>query len=78
MEYEADAFRFFVLLAHYRSPIDSQKRPLEAGSQESGAVRQAAKTSGAIERPGVPLRLSRWTPAVALAKAKFWNLWKRF
>ena len=36
-KYEADAFRFFVLLAHYRSPIDFSEEALEQAQQKPGA-----------------------------------------
>lgn len=41
--YEADAFRFFVLLAHYRSPIDFSEGALEQARKSLERIRQAAK-----------------------------------
>ena len=42
-EYEADAFRFFVLLAHYRSPIDFSEKALKQTRKSLERIRQAAK-----------------------------------
>jgi cysteinyl-tRNA synthetase len=42
-EYEADAFRFFVLLAHYRRPIDFSEKALEQARKSLERIRQAAK-----------------------------------
>ncbi|VVB68913.1 Cysteine--tRNA ligase [uncultured archaeon] len=41
--YEADAFRFFVLLAHYRSPIDFSEEALEQARKSLERIRQAVK-----------------------------------
>ena len=64
-KYEADAFRFFVLLAHYRSPIDFSEEALEQAQKSLERIRQAAKI---IEEqletaPESPLRLKRSIPA---------------
>jgi cysteinyl-tRNA synthetase len=42
-KYEADAFRLFVLLAHYRSPIDFSEEALEQAGKSLERIRQAAK-----------------------------------
>ncbi len=77
-KYEADAFRFFVLLAHYRSPIDFSEEALEQAQKSLERIRQAAKIieeqletapepeSSAIE-PLDPIV----DPDVAEAKARF-------
>jgi len=41
--YEADVFRFFILLAHYRSPIDFSLEALEQSRRSLERIRQAAK-----------------------------------
>jgi cysteinyl-tRNA synthetase len=80
--YEADAFRFFVLLAHYTSPIDFSEEALEQAQKSLARIRQAAKIiekqleaapdpeSSAPEEidPSIDSNLD---PSVALAKAKF-------
>jgi cysteinyl-tRNA synthetase len=77
-KYEADAFRFFVLLAHYRSPIDFSEEALEQAQKSLERIRQAAKNieeqletapepgSSALE-PLDPIV----DPDVAEAKARF-------
>jgi cysteinyl-tRNA synthetase len=41
--YDADSFRFFVLLSHYRSPIDFSEEALEQAERSLERIRQAAK-----------------------------------
>ena len=41
--YDADSFRFFVLLSHYRSPIDFSEEALEQASRSLERIRQAVK-----------------------------------
>ncbi|MEI8004091.1 MAG: DALR domain-containing protein, partial [Methanothrix sp.] len=75
-KYEADAFRFFVLLAHYRSPIDFSEESLEQASKSLERIRQAAKIieeqletvqeSSATEPTGISI-----DPSVAEARARF-------
>jgi cysteinyl-tRNA synthetase len=43
-KYDAETFRFFVLLAHYRSPIDYSEEALEQARRSLERIRQAAKT----------------------------------
>jgi len=71
-EYEADAFRFFVLLAHYRSPIDFSEEALEQACKGLERIRQAAKiVEGQLEKAPESSAPEGIDPAVALAKAKF-------
>jgi cysteinyl-tRNA synthetase len=71
-EYEADAFRFFVLLAHYRSPIDFSEKALEQARKSLERIRQAAKIiEEQLERAQESSAPEQMDPAVALAKAKF-------
>ena len=71
-EYEADAFRFFVLLAHYRSPIDFSEKALEQAHKSLERIRQAAKIiEEQLEKALESSAPEQIDPAVALAKAKF-------
>jgi cysteinyl-tRNA synthetase len=71
-EYEADAFRFFVLLAHYRSPIDFSEKALEQARKSLERIRQAAKIiEEQLEKAPESSAPEQMDPAVALAKAKF-------
>ncbi|MGZ4946316.1 MAG: DALR domain-containing protein, partial [Halobacteriota archaeon] len=71
-EYEADAFRFFVLLAHYRSPIDFSEEALEQARNGLERIRQAAKIiEEQLEKAPESTTPEGMDPAVALAKAKF-------
>jgi cysteinyl-tRNA synthetase len=71
-EYEADAFRFFVLLAHYRSPIDFSEKALEQARKSLERIRQAAKIiEEQLEMAPESSGPEQMDPAVALAKAKF-------
>ncbi|HEX7514526.1 MAG TPA: cysteine--tRNA ligase [archaeon] len=71
-EYEADAFRFFVLLAHYRSPIDFSEEALEQARNGLERIRQAAKIiEEHLEKAPESSGREGMDPAVALAKAKF-------
>jgi cysteinyl-tRNA synthetase len=71
-EYEADAFRFFVLLAHYRSPIDFSEKALEQARKSLERIRQAAKIiEEQLEKARESSAPEQMDPAVALAKAKF-------
>jgi cysteinyl-tRNA synthetase len=73
-KYEADAFRFFVLLAHYRSPIDFSEEALEQAGKSLERIRQAVKNieeqletapePGSSATEGID-------PAVVEAKARF-------
>ena len=74
--YEPEAFRFFVLLAHYRSPIDFSEEALEQAQKSLERIRQAAKiieeqleTSPASFAP--EQMDSSIDPGVAEAKTKF-------
>jgi cysteinyl-tRNA synthetase len=44
--YDADSFRFFVLLSHYRSPIDFSEESLEQARKSLERIRQSAKIMG--------------------------------
>ncbi|MCX6678903.1 MAG: cysteine--tRNA ligase [Methanothrix sp.] len=77
-KYEADAFRFFVLLAHYRSPIDFSEEALEQAQKSLERIRQAARIIEeqleTAPEPGssLPELLEPGIdPDVAEAKAKF-------
>ncbi|MGZ4869080.1 MAG: cysteine--tRNA ligase [Halobacteriota archaeon] len=71
-EYEADAFRFFVLLAHYRSPIDFSEKALEQARKSLERIRQAAKIiEEQLEKAPESSTPEQMDAAVALAKAKF-------
>jgi len=71
-EYEADAFRFFVLLAHYRSPIDFSEEALEQARKGLERIRQTAKiVEEQLEKAPKSSASEEMDPAVALAKAKF-------
>jgi len=71
-EYEADAFRFFVLLAHYRSPIDFSEEALEQARKGLERIRQAAKiVEEQLEKAPESSGPEGMDPAVALVKAKF-------
>ena len=71
-EYEADAFRFFVLLAHYRSPIDFSEEALEQARKGLERIRQAAKiVEEQLEKAPESSAPEGMDPAVALVKAKF-------
>ena len=73
-KYEADAFRFFVLLAHYRSPIDFSEESLEQAQKSLERIRQAAKiVEEQLETAPEPEASAPEgiDPAVVEAKAKF-------
>ena len=77
-KYEADAFRFFVLLAHYRSPIDFSEEALEQAQKSLERIRQAARiiekqleTTPESESSLTEPLDSGKDPDVAEAKAKF-------
>jgi len=71
-EYEADAFRFFVLLAHYRSPIDFSEKALEQARKSLERIRQAAKIiEEQLEKAAESSAPEQMDPVVALARAKF-------
>jgi len=77
-KYEADAFRFFVLLAHYRSPIDFSEESLEQAQKSLERIRQAAKIiEEQLETASVPESTApegidpRIDPSVAEARARF-------
>jgi cysteinyl-tRNA synthetase len=42
--YDAESFRFFVLSAHYRSPIDFSESALEQSRKSLERIRQLART----------------------------------
>jgi cysteinyl-tRNA synthetase len=42
-KYDADSFKIFVLLAHYRSPIDFSEKALEQADKSLQRIRQAVK-----------------------------------
>jgi cysteinyl-tRNA synthetase len=71
-KYEADAFRFFVLLAHYRSPIDFSEKALEQARKSLERIRQAAKIiEEQLEKAAESSAPEQMDPVVALARAKF-------
>ena len=77
-KYEADAFRFFVLLAHYRSPIDFSEESLEQAGKSLERIRQAARiieeqleTAPEPESPAPEPMDPGIDPDVAEAKARF-------
>jgi cysteinyl-tRNA synthetase len=73
-KYEADAFRFFVLLAHYRSPIDFSEEALEQAQKSLERIRQAAKIiEEQLETAPEPdsSATEGRDPAVVEAKARF-------
>jgi cysteinyl-tRNA synthetase len=73
-KYEPEAFRFFVLLAHYRSPIDFSEEALEQSAKSLERIRQAAKIieekleKAPDSESSVPEEMDA---SVALARAKF-------
>ena len=73
-KYEADAFRLFVLLAHYRSPIDFSEEALEQSQKSLERIRQAARIIEeqlqAAPEPGSSAT-EGIDPAVVEAKARF-------
>jgi cysteinyl-tRNA synthetase len=44
--YDAESFRFFVLLSHYRSPIDFSEDALEQASRSLERIRNSSKIMG--------------------------------
>jgi cysteinyl-tRNA synthetase len=75
-KYDADSFRFFVLLAHYRSPIDFSEEALEQAKKSLERIKQAAKIIEeqqelAPETEFESIAPGEVDPGVALAKAKF-------
>ncbi|MDD1750607.1 MAG: cysteine--tRNA ligase [Methanothrix sp.] len=71
-KYDADAFRFFVLLAHYRSPIDFSEEALEQARKSLERIRQAAKIiEEQLEVAQNSSEPEQIDPSAALAKAKF-------
>jgi cysteinyl-tRNA synthetase len=75
-KYDADSFRFFVLLAHYRSPIDFSEEALEQAKKSLERIKQAAKIIEeqqelAPEAEFESIATGEVDPSVALAKAKF-------
>ncbi len=75
-KYDADSFRFFVLLAHYRSPIDFSEEALEQAKKSLERIKQAAKIieeqlERAPEMEFESIAPGEVDPIVALAKAKF-------
>lgn len=75
-KYDADSFRFFVLLAHYRSPIDFSEEALEQAKKSLERIQQAAKIieeqlERAPEAEFESIAPEEVDPSVALAKAKF-------
>ena len=71
-KYDADTFRFFVLLAHYRSPIDFSEEALEQARKSLERIRQAAKIiEEQLEMAPESSEPEGIDTSVALAKAKF-------
>jgi len=75
-KYDADSFRFFVLLAHYRSPIDFSEEALEQAKKSLERIRQAAKIIEEQRELAPDLEYESTVheeadPSVALAKARF-------
>jgi cysteinyl-tRNA synthetase len=70
--YDADAFRFFVLLAHYRSPIDFSEEALEQAHRSLERIRQAVKiVEEELETAPESSAPEGIDSSVAEAKAKF-------
>ena len=71
-KYDADSFRFFILLTHYRSPIDFSEDALEQARKSLHRIRQAAKIIEEILEtvPESPAS-EEIDPAVVEARAKF-------
>ena len=71
-KYDADTFRFFVLLAHYRSPIDFSEVALEQAHKSLERIRQAMKIiEEQLETAPESCEPEGIDPSLALAKAKF-------
>jgi cysteinyl-tRNA synthetase len=71
-KYDADSFRFFVLLAHYRSPIDFSEEALEQACKSLERIRQAAKIiEELLETAPESSAPEEIDPTVVEAKAKF-------
>jgi cysteinyl-tRNA synthetase len=70
--YDADTFRFFVLLAHYRSPIDFSEVALEQAHKSLERIRQAVKiVEEQLETAPESSAPEGIDSSVAEAKAKF-------
>jgi len=78
--YDAEAFRFFVLMTHYRSPIDFSEDALQQAGRSLERIRQAARIIDEnIEKVIASEYLQGYSegeiadtdPGVALAKARF-------
>jgi cysteinyl-tRNA synthetase len=70
--YDADTFRFFVLLAHYRSPIDFSEVALEQAHRSLERIRQAVRIiEEQLETAPESSAPEGIDPSLALAKAKF-------
>ncbi|MDD4652381.1 MAG: cysteine--tRNA ligase [Methanothrix sp.] len=70
--YDADAFRFFVLLAHYRSPIDYSEEALEQARRSLERIRQAAKIiEEQLETAPVSSEPEDIDASATLARARF-------
>jgi cysteinyl-tRNA synthetase len=71
-KYDADSFRFFVLLVHYRSPIDFSEDALEQADKSLQRIRQAAKIiEKQLETAPESTAHEESDPTVVEAKAKF-------
>jgi cysteinyl-tRNA synthetase len=71
-KYDAEAFRFFVLLAHYRSPIDFSEEALLQASKSLERIRNAAEIFEAqLEAAQESSAPEGSDPAVVEAKARF-------
>ena len=69
---DAESFRFFVLSAHYRSPIDFSEEALEQSRKSLERIRQAAKIIGEeVEKAGQFAESEEQDADIVEAKAKF-------
>ena len=69
---DADAFRLFVLLAHYRSPIDFSEEALEQSRKSLERIRHLIKIiEEQLETPGEIVETEGIDPILVKAKAEF-------
>jgi len=69
---DAESFRFFVLSAHYRSPIDFSEEALEQSRKSLERIRQAAKIIGEeVEKASQSAKSEDQDADIVEAKAKF-------
>jgi cysteinyl-tRNA synthetase len=71
---DADAFRLFVLLAHYRSPIDFSEEVLEQSRKSLERIRHLIKIiEEQLEAPGEIIESEKVDPILIKAKAGFFE-----